>query len=90
MSIFQVLPTGALETEVRMPLFQRPDSTRETRAVRYIAGRINAQINRAMRLALGRAPEPDEQARLVDFAGKHGLENACRVILNLNEFSFID
>lgn len=46
MSIFQVLPTGALETEVRMPLFQRPDSTRETRAVRYIAGRINAQINR--------------------------------------------
>ena len=71
--------------------FMLAQSQRFAQRVRRDAGEsINAQINRAMRLALGRAPEPDEQARLVDFAGKHGLENACRVILNLNEFSFID
>ncbi|MFN9126775.1 MAG: DUF1549 domain-containing protein [bacterium] len=49
-----------------------------------------AQIDRAMRLALGRAPSADERARLEAFAREHGLANACRVLLNLNEFSFID
>ena len=45
MSLFQVLPAGPGTTELRVPLFLRPDASRETRAVRYIAGRINAQIN---------------------------------------------
>jgi hypothetical protein len=49
-----------------------------------------AQIDRAVRLALGRAPSADERARLEAFAREHGLANACRVLLNLNEFSFID
>ena len=51
---------------------------------------IPAQVDRAMRLALGRAPTADERARLVDFTRAHGLENTCRVVLNLNEFTFID
>ena len=49
-----------------------------------------ARITHAFRLALGRAPTADESQRLVAFTEKHGLANACRVILNLNEFSFID
>jgi len=51
---------------------------------------IHTQIDRAMRLALGRAPTAEERARLVDFTRTHGLENTCRVVLNLNEFTFID
>lgn len=42
--IFQVLPTGPATTEVRVPLFVRPDSSRELRAVRWLANRINTQI----------------------------------------------
>ncbi len=49
-----------------------------------------AQAERAMRLALGRAATADERERLTEFVRAHGLSNACRVILNLNEFSFID
>jgi hypothetical protein len=48
------------------------------------------RIERAFRVALGRAPSADELATLVEFAGHHGLANACRVILNLNEFAFVD
>ncbi|MEZ6016131.1 MAG: DUF1553 domain-containing protein [Planctomycetota bacterium] len=51
---------------------------------------LQAQLRRAFQLALGRPPEPAEGARLGAFAARHGLENACRVLLNLNEFSFID
>lgn len=54
------------------------------------AGSTEARIERAFRVALGRAPSANEQATLVAFAGQHGLVNACRVILNLNEFAFVD
>jgi hypothetical protein len=47
-------------------------------------------VRRAFQLALARDPKPDELAALEAYAKREGLENACRVILNLNEFSFID
>ena len=31
-----------------------------------------------------------EVDRLADYAAKHGLANACRVLLNSNEFLFVD
>ena len=49
-----------------------------------------AQVEHAVRRALGRAPTDEERARLTEFTEAHGLENTCRVILNLNEFSFVD
>jgi len=49
-----------------------------------------AQVEHAVRRALGRAPTDEERARLTEFTAAHGLENTCRVILNLNEFSFAD
>ncbi|MFZ9880891.1 MAG: DUF1549 domain-containing protein [Phycisphaerales bacterium] len=49
-----------------------------------------AQVERAMRLALGRGPDDVERASLERFTQLHGLANTCRVILNLNEFSFVD
>jgi len=44
----------------------------------------------AVRLALARDPTPSEREALTAYAKEHGLANACRVILNLNEFVFVD
>jgi len=64
---------------------------------RHFAGRvrkecegIEAQVLRAFELALSRMPSKDELAPLVEYARHEGLENTCRVLLNLNEFSFVD
>jgi hypothetical protein len=54
------------------------------------ASGLPAQIDRAHQLALGRAPAPDERERLIAFAKANGLPNLCRVLLNLNEFTFVD
>ena len=51
---------------------------------------LESQTRRAFALALSREPTTDELAPLLDYAKREGLENTCRVILNLNEFSFID
>jgi len=50
------------------------------------AGRMGA----AFRLALGREPTAKERDALVNYVKEHGLANGCRVILNLNEFVFVD
>ena len=49
-----------------------------------------AQVDQAFRLALGRSPDAEERAMVVELVVAHGLANACRTILNLNEFSFVD
>ncbi len=49
-----------------------------------------AKIRHAFRLALQREPSADERAAVADYAARHGLANACRVIFNLNEFAFAD
>jgi len=51
---------------------------------------LDARIRRAFLLALARLPGEDETMALARYARENGLENACRVVLNLNEFSFID
>ena len=51
---------------------------------------LPAQIERGVRLALGRNPTAAEQQALEQYAKQFGLKNACRVIFNLNEFVFID
>ena len=40
--------------------------------------------------ALGRPPRSDERAAVADYATRHGLAHACRLIMNTNEFLFID
>jgi hypothetical protein len=44
----------------------------------------------AFRLALRRPPTAAEAQALSAYAREHGMSNACRVILNLNEFVFVD
>ena len=49
-----------------------------------------ALIQRAFELALSRRPSDEESQALQLYAQKHGWENVCRIIFNLNEFSFVD
>ena len=49
-----------------------------------------AQMDLAIRIATGRRATPQERDQLCAFINQHGLANACRVIFNLNEFTFID
>lgn len=51
---------------------------------------LPARIALAYRLALSREPTASEAAALSVYAAKHGLANACRVLLNSNEFMFVN
>ena len=51
---------------------------------------LESQITTAFRLAVQRDPDGAERAALTDYARTHGLANACRLLVNLNEFNFID
>jgi mono/diheme cytochrome c family protein len=44
----------------------------------------------AFRIAIGRNPKMNERWILGDVAAKDGLPNTCRVLFNLNEFTFVD
>ena len=68
-----------------------------TRQAEHLAERVKAQspdvaaqVAAAFELATARPPTPDEAKALGDYAARHGLANACRVILNSNEFVFVD
>jgi len=51
---------------------------------------LNAQIQAAYELALGRAPTTRETKALKAYAARHGMANTCRLILNSNEFMFVN
>jgi hypothetical protein len=51
---------------------------------------LSAQVSRAHALALGRPPDLATRARLIAFAEAEGLPALCRLLLNLNEFTFVD
>lgn len=48
------------------------------------------RVSAAVRLAFGREPTAKERDALTAYAKEFGLANACRVVLNLNEFVFVD
>lgn len=48
------------------------------------------QARMIYRLALAREPTMAEQTLLSEFIRAQGLANACRAVINLNEFTFID
>jgi len=71
--------------------FMLTQAARFAERVRREAGDdAGAQAAHALRLALGRAATDDERMRLAEFTRTHGLENTCRVLFNLNEFTFVD
>jgi hypothetical protein len=48
------------------------------------------QIERAYLLALGRRPSLGERMAMQEFLREQSLEQLCRVVLNLNEFVYVD
>ncbi|MFM8498000.1 MAG: DUF1553 domain-containing protein, partial [Planctomycetia bacterium] len=60
------------------------------RVAREAGPDLESQVTRAFLLACGRPPEPAEVAALVDVARDHGMDNVCRALFNLAEFTFVD
>jgi Protein of unknown function (DUF1553) len=62
----------------------------------HIAGRLKSagdaatQVAELYRLALGRAATPEEAGLVDEYAAKHGMANAVRMLLNSNEFMFLE
>ena len=54
------------------------------------AGDVVEQVKRGHFLVTGRAPAKEETDLLVAYARKHGLQNLCRVLFNLSEFTYLD
>jgi hypothetical protein len=51
---------------------------------------LPARVSAVYRFALGRQPTAQESALLAEYAKKHGLANLCRMVLNCNEFVFVN
>jgi hypothetical protein len=51
---------------------------------------LPSRVRAVYRLALGREPAPRECELLTAYAARHGLANACRIVLNSNEFMFVN
>jgi Protein of unknown function (DUF1553) len=49
-----------------------------------------AQTTAAFRLLLHRTPTPDEASPFISYLRRHGLANACHMLVNSNEFVFVD
>lgn len=54
------------------------------------AGSPEDQVSALIRLALGREPTEAERSVLGSYIRNHGLANASRIVLNMNEFVFVD
>ena len=55
-----------------------------------LAQTAEQRVTLACELALNRPPVPEEMKDFLAYADKHGLANLCRLILNSNEFMFIN
>jgi hypothetical protein len=58
--------------------------------LREIEPDLPRQIEAAYKRVLGRKPKADERDTLFGYATDHGLANLSRVLLNTNEFVFVD
>ena len=55
-----------------------------------LAQTAEQRVTLACELALNRPPVPEEMKDFLAYADKHGFANLCRLILNSNEFMFIN
>ncbi|HVR73459.1 MAG TPA: DUF1549 and DUF1553 domain-containing protein, partial [Planctomycetota bacterium] len=58
--------------------------------IRTLAGTPESQIRTAFELALARPPSSEEIEILAQYLRRHGIENLCRLIFNMNEFAFVN
>ncbi|MCA9228593.1 MAG: DUF1553 domain-containing protein, partial [Planctomycetales bacterium] len=54
------------------------------------ATELDEQVRLGLRQTMSRPASDAEVREFTEFARQHGLPNACRVMLNLNEFVFVD
>jgi hypothetical protein len=96
-------PDGAAMTPVRgasttpIQAFSMLNDAFLIRQCEWIAKRLGSsattlelQIDAAFKLILHRKPNDRERALTTEYARKHGLANACHVLLNSNEFLYVD
>jgi len=57
---------------------------------RETTGTPDELVQRAYALALQRDPDAEELAGCQEFLASHSLPELCRMVLNLNEFSYVD
>jgi hypothetical protein len=55
-----------------------------------VGDNISRQIDRAYWLAVSRSASDDERDAIGTFVERHGLAALCRVLLNSNEFMYVD
>jgi len=60
------------------------------RIIREVGTNPESQIDRAFDLALQRAPSEEERAKSLEFSRHQGLTDFCLVLMNLNEFIFLE
>jgi hypothetical protein len=60
------------------------------RARRARTGGDFAQVRRVSPRGWGAPPTARKKSALTEYARQHGLANACRLLFNLNEFTFVD
>lgn len=51
---------------------------------------LEAKVTAAFQLALQRVPTASEKSAITAYATRHGMANTCRLIVNMNEFVFVD
>ena len=51
---------------------------------------LESRIDHACHLMFGHAADPAMRPALIDYATKHGLANACRLLINSNDFLFVN
>ena len=54
------------------------------------AGTAEGQVERAFRLALGRAPSSEERGRALAYLERNSLQKLCLLLFNLSEFLYVD
>jgi len=60
---------------------------------RKLAARVEKQpdpISELWRITLGRSPSPEESAKAKAFLSKSSLDKLALVVLNMNEFLYVD
>lgn len=55
-----------------------------------MSGDLDEQVRAVYGWTLQRQPTSRETRAVTDYAAKHGLANACRIVLNSNEFMFVN
>jgi mono/diheme cytochrome c family protein len=53
-------------------------------------GTLPDEVDRAFYETMGHPPSPRDRDALANFARENGLPNLCRLLMNLNEFVFVD